>query len=658
MNIREKQRAAYHEAGHVVVTYLCAPNKEITKSSISSPESQTGLTWITDKEKTASHDKFSLLTEIKVLLAGFMAEKMKFATTSDNVDKEFEHAITIAHNMTWRWGMGKSNYVGNFDVADKWFVSHEIRAELDKDSQDIIDSTLNEIKVILRKNWDIVEVFAEKLMAKNELNFLELEAIFKERKIERPTLEQLLQEKPKRREGETDIGWKDVVGMEEVKTEAAEMVKLIKDRAAVQKIGGKILRGLLMLGPPGCGKTYLATAMANEAGVPFIAKAGSEFVEMYVGVGASRIRRLFMEAKELAQEKGGCIIFIDEIDALGAKRSAETGGGAQTEHNQTLNQLLVEMDGLKEKDSDLNIVVIGATNMSPDFLDPALLRPGRFDRIIAMELPNLEEREALFKYYLDKINYDRENVKVDKLARLAVQSSPAEIANIVREAALITVRNNKEIVTMKEIDEARERVALGLKRKSRYSQREKELVAYHEAGHAVVTYLAVPFQDVFKVTITPRGGAGGVTWTPEKEEIHIRDKSHLLGNIKAALGSYAAEKIKYGVTSVGMAGDFLEATNIAYWMVWSLGMGKSGHIGDLRSPFFKNRTLPFFYNELDKDADEILKDCLNEAEGLLRKHWDVVEAIVKGLMEKDELDYDEIEAIFKAHGRSRDQSQK
>ena len=645
------QRAAFHEAGHIVITYLCAPHKDISKSTLSSPESQTGLTWITDKEKIYARDKFVLLAEIKIALSGFVAEKMKFATTSENVEKEFELATSIAHNMAWRWGMGRSGYVGNFDVKDTRWVSGVIHAELDKDSQEIIEAMLDEVKSVLRKNWKLVETFAEKLSAKNELSSAEIAAIFIEQKIVRPTLEELmLQHETK---DDQHLGWEDVIGMEEVKVEAREIVKLVKDRAEVQKIGGKIIKGLLMMGPPGCGKTYLATAMAHEAGVPFVIRAGSEFVEMYVGVGASRIRRLFMEAKELAQEKGGCVIFIDEIDAVGAKRRGEAGGGGQTEYNQTLNQLLVEMDGLKEKDSELNIVVIGATNMDLDFLDAALLRPGRFDRIISIELPSLEERAAIFSYYLGKIKYDRDNVKVDKLARLAVKTSPADIANIVHEAALIAVRANKEVVTMAEINDARERIVLGLKRKCKYSPLERERVAFHESGHVVVNYLAVPFKDVFKATITPRGGTGGVTWIPDKEEIQIRDKSHLLANIKGSLGGYVAEKIKYGMTSVGVGSDFEWATSTAFRMVWNLGMGKSEYIGDFSATVFRNRYPPGFSNKLDDDAQEILKTCLAETEDLLRKNWDLVEEVSKRLIEKEELDYDEIEEIFHSHGKAK-----
>ena len=263
----------------------------------------------------------------------------------------------------------------------------------------------------------------------------------------------------------TEIGikWDDVIGMDEAKQEALEVVNLITDRAELQRIGGKILRGILMLGPPGCGKTYLAKAIATEAKMPFISMSGSEFVEMFVGVGAGRIRSLFKKAGQLAELEGGCIIFIDEIDAVGAQRSADSGFGGQTETNTTLNQLLVEMDGLKEK--ELNIVIIGATNMPEYFLDTALLRPGRFDRKIYVDKPNLQDREKLFTYYLKNVKYDQNDVKIGRLASITVGNSPADIANIVREAALIAVRHKRPLIIMKDIDDARERIALGIKRR-------------------------------------------------------------------------------------------------------------------------------------------------------------------------------------------------
>lgn len=450
------------------------------------------------------------------------------------------------------------------------------------------------------------------------------------------------------------ITWNDVIGMDEAKEEALEVVKLITDRAQLQRIGGKILKGILMLGPPGCGKTYLAKAIATESKLPFISMSGSEFVEMFVGVGAGRIRSLFKKANNLAELEGGCIIFIDEIDAVGAQRAASSGFGGQTETNTTLNQLLVEMDGLKEK--DLNIVIIGATNMSERFLDAALLRPGRFDRKIYVDKPSLDDRQKLFEYYLKKVKYDPNNLKFDRLARITVGQSPADISNIVREAALIAVRNNKELLTMKEIDEARERIALGIKRRIKVREEERWQIAYHESGHAIVTYLMVPTQDVFKITITPRGHTGGVTWIPEREEILIRDKNKLLGTIKTCLGSYAAEKIKLKTTTAGVDMDFQEAMYIAHNMVWRWGMGKSGIIGNfygIEGNWFISSEMKM---RLDNDVQDILQECLKEAEALLTKEEPLLERLTKELIAKDELNYDEIEAIFKEFGKTRPSS--
>ncbi len=449
---------------------------------------------------------------------------------------------------------------------------------------------------------------------------------------------------------EINITWNDVIGMDEAKEEALEIVNLIKDRAQLQRIGGRILRGLLMLGPPGCGKTYLAKAIATEAKIPFIAMSGSEFVEMFVGVGAGRIRSLFKTARNLSEFQGGCIIFIDELDALGARRGLDAGFGGTSEHNQTLNQLLVEMDGLKEKDS--NIVIIGATNAPQDILDPALMRPGRFDRKLYVDRPNLEDRAKLFAYYLKTVQYDPNNVKIDRLAKISVGQTPADIYNIIREAALITVRNKKQFITMKEIDDARERIALGIKRRFKYSPEEKLHTAYHEAGHAIVTYLLVPKKDVFKITITPRGHTGGVTWVPEREEVFIEDKKKLLDDIKISLGSYAAERIKIGHTTSGVGGDFRSAFSIAHDMVWRVGMGKSGLIGDfhaITSNYISEETKA----RLDGDVQDILNTCLKEVEELLKKEEAIIERLAKELVAKEELNYDEIEAIFKEFGKGR-----
>ncbi|MFA5276635.1 MAG: AAA family ATPase [Candidatus Omnitrophota bacterium] len=455
------------------------------------------------------------------------------------------------------------------------------------------------------------------------------------------------------------ITWNDVIGMDEAKQEALEVVKLITDRAELQRIGGKILKGLLMLGPPGCGKTYLAKAIATESKLPFISMSGSEFVEMFVGVGAGRIRSLFKNARQLAELHGGCIIFIDEIDAVGAQRASSGGFGGQTETNTTLNQLLVEMDGLKEK--DLNIIIIGATNMPENFMDAALLRPGRFDRKIYVDKPNLDDREKLFEYYLKKVKYEPESVKIDRLARITVGNTPADVSNIVRESTLIAIRNKRQVVTMKDIDDARERIALGIKRRIKISEKEKWQVAYHEAGHAIITYLLVPSKDVFKITITPRGHTGGATWIPEHEEVLIEDQKQLLNEIKISLASYAAEKIKLGFTTSGVAGgDFANALFIAHNMAWRMGMGKSGIIGDFHAlDNFRHSggAAPLISEDtkmrLDNDVQDILNTCLKEVNEVLRREEPLLDRIAKDLVAKEELNYDEIEAIFKDFGKSR-----
>ena len=447
-----------------------------------------------------------------------------------------------------------------------------------------------------------------------------------------------------------DVGitWDDVIGMDEAKEEALEVVKLITDRVSLQRIGGKILKGILMLGPPGCGKTYLAKAIATETKLPFIAMSGSEFVEMFVGVGAGRVRSLFKRAQQLAELEGGCIIFIDEVDAIGAQRSLDKGFGGTTEHNTTLNQLLVEMDGLKDK--DYNIILIGATNAPETYLDPALLRPGRFDRKIIVDKPNLEDRGKLFAYYLKSVKYDSQDVKIDRLARITVGQTPADIANIVREAALITVRNKNSSISMKEIDEARERIALGMKRRIKLSEKEKWQTAYHESGHAIITYLLAPSRDVFKITITPRGPTGGATWIPPREDTFIEDFNELLSKIKIDLGSYAAEKIKYNATTSGVYGDFSSAMYHAHQMVWVCGMGKSGFLGNWE---IVDKISENVKAKLDADVQDMLNTCLIEVTALLKKEEALMDRLAKELVEKSELNYDEIEAIFKEFGKNR-----
>jgi ATP-dependent metalloprotease FtsH len=454
------------------------------------------------------------------------------------------------------------------------------------------------------------------------------------------------------------VSFKDVIGIDEAKEESWEVVELIKDRTKLQQIGGKIVRGILMMGPPGCGKTYLAKAIATEAGIPFISMSASEFTEIFVGVGASRMRKLFKKARRLAEAHGGCIIFIDELDAIARKRSfSYLGGGMET--NTTQNQLLVEMDGLKEDQG--NIVIIGATNAPEQELDEALKRPGRFDRKIYIDRPNLEGREAVFKFYLSKIRYDK-SIDIAKLAKRAVYKSPADIMNIVKESALIATRNKKDTVTLKEISEAMDRIDWGVKHRKFMTPGEKQMVAYHESGHGVVLYLTHPAQDVFKISVVSRKGHLGVTMGQPKEELHTHNKHALLADIRLCLAGYVAEKIKYGTTSDGVSSDFKQAMVIAHQMVWAFGMGESGLVGDYTIYGPENASISAAQlaestkEKLNAETQNIIKKCLTETEELLKKEWAIVERLVKELLEKEELEYDEVDRIFKEYGKSSIQS--
>jgi cell division protease FtsH len=442
------------------------------------------------------------------------------------------------------------------------------------------------------------------------------------------------------------VSFKDVIGLESAKREAMEVVQLLRDRAKLKAIGGNIVKGILMVGPPGTGKTLLAKAIATEAGVPFLSMAGSEFVEVFVGVGASRVRQVFKQARQLAYAHGACIVFLDELDVIGQSRKFSAFGSQ--EKDSTLNQLLVEMDGMGEQQ---HVVVIGATNAAEGILDPALLRPGRFDRKLFIDRPNLEERVDLFRYYLKKVKHDP-GIDIGRLGRRCVGKSPAEIMNIVKEAALIATRHKRDAVTFKDFSESLERVDLGAARQLTMTENEREATAYHEVGHLMTVYQLHPTDDVFKASIISRGGALGVVWHNPREELHSQRRDAMLASIKVSLAGYVAEKIKYGVTTSGVASDFTHATKVAHAMVWRLGMGTNGYVGDFTA-LPETELSDDLKQHLNKETSGLLSACAKEVETFLRAEWDVVERFVQELLKKNELEYDEIHAIFAEFGKER-----
>ena len=451
---------------------------------------------------------------------------------------------------------------------------------------------------------------------------------------------------------QVNIHFSDVIGLEEAKEEAKELVDLIKDRTRIKKIGGKILRGILMIGPPGCGKTYLAKAIATECGIPFISMSASEFVEIFVGVGASRVRKLFKKARRLAYGYGASMIFIDELDAIGRQRNLFSQGGGGQETSSTQNQLLVEMDGLKQKEE--NVIIIGATNAQEESLDPALLRPGRFDRKIYIDRPSLADREQIFQYYLGKVKYAPE-VEVGRLARRSVYKTPADIENIIKEAALIATRTKKEMISLKEISEAMERIEMGVKHRSlKMTPQEKKTVAYHETGHLLVLYILHPTDDVFKASIISRRGSLGMVHHLPREEIFTSSRERILANVMVSLGGYIAEKIKFGVTSDGVSSDFRRVMFLAHNMVWRFGMGGNGLMGDFTA-IPGGEISDKLREQLNDETNQIIKQCAMEVENLFHRESELFERFARELLEKDELEYDEIDAIFAEYGKSHEQ---
>lgn len=442
-----------------------------------------------------------------------------------------------------------------------------------------------------------------------------------------------------------NVNFSDVIGLEQAKREAWEVVQLIKDRSKLKQIGGKILRGVLMVGPPGCGKTMIAKAVATEAKVPFLSVAGSEFVEVFVGVGASRVRKLFKQARRLAYAEGSCIVFIDEIEVIGRGRTfSYMGGGEET--NSTQNQLLVEMDGLGAKGE--NVIVMGATNADEGVLDAALMRPGRFDRKLYIDKPNLAEREETYRYYLSKVQHDPD-LDVGRLARKSVGKSPAEIENIIKEAALIAMRRGAEQVEYPDMTKSIERIELGIEHRKTMTPHEREMVAYHESGHLLILYLLHPTDDVFKASIISRGGALGVVHHQPREELYMMDRDTLVATIKVSLAGYMAEKLKYGVTATGVSSDFQHAMQLAHQMVWRVGMGGNGFLGDFASmpPGQISESLK---ERLNAETEKILKNCAEDTERVLKKHWKIMDRFAKELLAREELDYDDIDKIFAEYG--------
>lgn len=441
-------------------------------------------------------------------------------------------------------------------------------------------------------------------------------------------------------EAETGIMFKDVAGVEEAKEELAEVVTFLKEPNKFTAIGAKIPRGMLLIGPPGTGKTLLAKAIAGEAGVPFFSISGSEFVEMFVGVGASRVRDLFRKA----QENAPCLVFIDEIDAVGRQRGAGIGGG-NDEREQTLNQLLTEMDGFE---GNSGIIVIAATNR-PDVLDQALLRPGRFDRQVTVDYPDRLGRLAILEVHAQDKKV-AEDVDLEAIARRTPGFSGADLANLLNEAAIFTARRRKEAITSSEINDAIDRVVAGMEGTALTDGKSKRLIAYHEVGHAIVGTILKDHDPLQKVTIIPRGRAQGLTWFTPNEEQGLTTKAQFRAQIAVALGGRAAEDIVFGYDEItsGASQDIQMLTNIARQMVTKFGMSELGHFaletnrGEvfLRNDWFGERPE---YSEaiaqrIDLKVREIINECYETAKQIIRDNRQLVDRLVDRLIEEETIE--------------------
>ena len=449
-------------------------------------------------------------------------------------------------------------------------------------------------------------------------------------------------------EGNVKVSFKDVAGAEEAKQELEEVVEFLKDPGKFTAIGAKIPKGVLLAGPPGTGKTLLAKAVAGEAGVPFFTISGSDFVEMFVGVGASRVRDLFTQAKKNAP----CIIFIDEIDAVGRQRGAGLGGG-HDEREQTLNQLLVEMDGFGANEG---IITIAATNR-PDILDPALLRPGRFDRQVIVGRPDLRGREAILKVHARNKPL-ADDVDLKTIAKKTPGFTGADLSNLLNEAALLAARLNKKVITMAEVEEASEKVSMGPERRSHIvSDKDRKLTAYHESGHAIVAHLLPHADPVHKVTIIPRGAAGGYTMMLPTEEQNYKTKSQLLADIRVALGGRVAEALILDEISTGASGDLQSVTNTARAMVTRWGMSDElGPIvfGEQQEQVFLGKNLGHERNyseeiaaKIDTEIHRIVEDAYKDVTKLLSDNEKFLHDMANAILEEETIDEKAVDNLYK-----------
>ncbi len=443
------------------------------------------------------------------------------------------------------------------------------------------------------------------------------------------------------------VTFKDVAGLTEEKEEVEELIEFLKHPKKFQKMGARIPKGVLLVGPPGTGKTLLARAVAGEANVPFYYISGSDFVELFVGVGASRVRDMFKQAKHNAP----CLIFIDEIDAVGRQRGAGLGGG-HDEREQTLNQLLTEMDGFGENEG---IIVIAATNR-PDVLDPALLRPGRFDRQVTVNLPDITGRKEILQVHAKGKTFEP-GVTLENIAKRTVGFSGADLENLLNEAALLAVRRDKDAITMAEVDEAHDRVLMGpAKVTKKYTEQEKKIVAYHEAGHAVVGIKLEGANEVQKITIIPRGTAGGYNLMLPKEETFLQTKNELLETISGLLGGRVAEEIVFNEVTTGAHNDFEKATKIARAMVTEYGMSDLGPVQfeHQESSVFLGRDYNKSHNfssevafEIDQEQRKIIHECYEKTQEIISNNRKLLDLIANTLLEYETITKEQIDYLVK-----------